>query len=86
VHNRWEKAWEKGRSEERAKGFAEGLAEVCVEELARDVIIVLRARGIAVPAAARRRILAQKDLKRLKRWLKKAAVAESVREVIDDAS
>jgi hypothetical protein len=43
---------------------------------------VLRARGIAVPVAARRRILAEKDPKQLERWLKKASVATSIEGVI----
>jgi hypothetical protein len=52
------------------------------EMAANDVLTVLRARGIAVPAAVRKRILAQKDLKQLKRWLAKASVATSLEEVI----
>jgi hypothetical protein len=47
---------------------------------------VLRARGIAVPDAARERILAQKDPERLERWLEKAAVAVVITEVIDEPS
>jgi hypothetical protein len=74
MHDTWEKAHEMGHAKGR------------VETRAGDVLTVLRARGLAVPASARQRILAQKDLKRLDRWLKKAAVAESVREVIDDLS
>jgi hypothetical protein len=52
------------------------------EEAARSVLTVLRTRGINVPEAARERILAQKDPKRLERWLEKAVVATSVTEVI----
>ena len=62
------KSWEEGRAEARAD----------------DVLTVLRVRGIAVPAAARARILAQKDLEQLKRWHEKAIVASSIEEVIDD--
>jgi len=36
--------------------------------------------------AARERILGQKDLPRLERWLEKASVATSIGEVIDDLS
>jgi post-segregation antitoxin (ccd killing protein) len=50
------------------------------------VLTVLRARGIAVPDAAQRRIQAERDLARLDRWLKRASVASSIAEVIDDAS
>jgi hypothetical protein len=51
---------------------------------ASNILIVLRARGIAVPDSARERILAQKDPKRLERWLERASVAASVAEVIAD--
>jgi hypothetical protein len=50
------------------------------------VLTVLRARGIAVPNAARKRILVEKDPARLERWLEKAAVAASVFEVIGEPS
>ena len=69
-------SWEEGRTEARTEGR--------IEARARDVLTVLRVRGIAVPAAARKRILAQKDLQRLERWLEKASVATSIGEVIDD--
>jgi len=62
------KSWEEGKAETRAD----------------DVLAVLRVRGIAVPDAARERILAQKDLEQLKRWLAKAAVASSIGEVLGD--
>lgn len=53
---------------------------------ARDVLTVLRVRGIAVPDAVRQRIQAERDLARLERWLERAIVASSITEVIDDAS
>ncbi len=53
---------------------------------ARDVLTVLQARGVAVPDAARERVLAQKDPARLERWLAKAAVASSLAEVIGEPS
>jgi hypothetical protein len=56
------------------------------ETRANDVLTVLRVRGIVVPAAARKRILAQKDLKQLERWLKRAIVAASIEDVIDKRS
>lgn len=52
----------------------------------KAVLTVLRARGIAVPDAARRRIQAEQDLARLERWLEQASIASSIAEVIDDAS
>ncbi len=68
------KTWEKARIEgELAAGV-------------RDVLAVLRVRGIVVPDAVRKRIVAEKDPARLERWLAKAAVASSVAEVIDKPS
>jgi hypothetical protein len=60
------------------------VAQGRTEEAARNLLTVLRARGIAVPDAVRERILAQKDPERLERWLEKAAVAASVIAVIDE--
>jgi len=70
------KSWEEGKAEARTEGRVEAQAD--------SVLTVLGVRGISVPDAARERILAQKDPEQLKRWLKKAAVASSIEEVIDD--
>jgi hypothetical protein len=51
--------------------------QVRTEERARDILTVLRARGIVVPDTARDRILTQKDPERLERWLERASVAPS---------
>jgi len=67
MHSTWEDAREEGRSETRAS----------------SVLTVLRVRGIPVSDAARKRILAQKDPVLLERWLEKAVVATSAREVTD---
>ena len=66
------------------KYVAEGRAEGRAEGTAQALLTVLEARGIAVPDAARERILAQADPERLKRWLKRAAVATSVAAVFDE--
>ncbi|HVR96833.1 MAG TPA: hypothetical protein VMW27_09475 [Thermoanaerobaculia bacterium] len=68
----------------RAEGRAEGRTEGRTEEAARAVLMVLQARGVAVPDAVRERILAQKDPERLEHWLEKAAVASLVAEVLDE--
>jgi hypothetical protein len=65
--------------EARALGRNEGRAM----EAARAVLTALRVRGMMVPDAARERILAEKDLERLERWLERAILAASVSEVID---
>jgi Uma2 family endonuclease len=53
---------------------------------ARDVLTVLRVRGIAVSDADRERILAEKDPARLERWLERSILAASVAEVLDEPS
>jgi hypothetical protein len=60
------------------------VAQGRTEEAARNLLTVLRARGIAVPDDFRERILAQKDPELLERWLERAAVAASVTSVIDE--
>jgi hypothetical protein len=74
----------KGLTEGLTKGLTEGLTKGRTEEAARNLLTVLRVRGLAVPDAVRERILAQKDPERLERWLEKAAVAASVAAVLDD--
>jgi hypothetical protein len=66
----WEDARTEGRTEARAK----------------DVLTVLRIRGIAVSDGARQRIQSQRDPEQLERWLEKAIVATSIGDVIDDPS
>jgi hypothetical protein len=61
------RSWEDARTETRAKA----------------VLTVLRVRGITVPATARKRILAEKDLQQLERWLEMASIATSIDEVLD---
>lgn len=53
---------------------------------AEAVLTVLQARGVPVSDAARERIQAEKDHSRLERWLKKAVVATSIVEVLDEPS
>ena len=72
------KSWEEGKAEARAEARTETRAEA--------VLDVLDARGITVPDAARERILAQKDLEQLQRWLKKAVLASSISEVLADST
>jgi hypothetical protein len=72
------KSWEEGRAEARVEARTETQAEA--------VLTVLRVRGIAVPDTARERILAQRDLEQLKRWLEKAVVASSIAEVLGEPS
>jgi hypothetical protein len=66
------KSWEEGKAEARAEARVEA------------ILTVLRVRGIEVPEAARQRILAEKDMNQLARWLEKAVLASMVEDVIDD--
>jgi serine/threonine protein kinase len=62
----------------------EGRNEARVEEAARSVLTVLCARGIVVQDAELERILTEKDPARIECWLRKAAVASSVNEVLNE--
>lgn len=74
----WQETWDEGHAKGHAKGRIESAAE--------SVLDVLRVRGIAVSAAARKRILAQRNLAQLQRWLEKAVVATSVDELFKNRS
>jgi len=50
-----------------AEGLTKGIAKGRAEEAVRNLLTVLRVRGLAVPDALRERILAQKDPERLER-------------------
>jgi len=71
-----------GRDEGRKEGLDEGMQSA----RSSDLLMVLRVRGIAVTDDVHQRILAEKDIKRLERWLAKAAVASSLTEVFTEPS
>jgi hypothetical protein len=77
-----QQTWEDARTEGRAEGRAEGRTETRAD----DLLTVLRMRRIAVPDSVRQQIQAERDLARLERWLERAIVANSIAEVIDDAT
>jgi hypothetical protein len=60
---------------------AEAKAEARAEAKAEDVLRVLEVRGLAVNEAQRQEILGCRDLDRLDRWLRQAALASSADEV-----
>jgi hypothetical protein len=68
------------------QGRDDGLAQGRAEEAARNLLTVLRGRGIAVPDAARERILAERDTARIERWIEKAIVVASLADVLDEPS
>jgi len=57
----------------RAQDRAEGRAEGALRGRAETVLAVLAARGVAVGAADRQRILAERDAAQLERWAARAA-------------
>jgi hypothetical protein len=68
------------------KYVAQGEAQGEVNARVKDVLAVFRVRGIAVPDAARERILTEKDPTRLERWHERAILAASVAEAIEEPS
>jgi hypothetical protein len=66
----WTPAMREGRKEGRRKRGAE------------DILTIMRARRIKVPADIREQILACDDLRRLNTWLKRAATASTASEVV----
>ena len=81
-----QKTWEKARKMGLEEGRTEGRTEGELAARVRDVLAVLRVRGIVVSEAKRKRIMAEKAPARLERWVERAAVAASVAEVLDDRS
>ncbi|WP_437642649.1 hypothetical protein [Sorangium sp. So ce854] len=67
----------KGRDEGRKEGRLAGL----LEAKAQDVLAVLEARGLEIPAEVRERVLASTDLAELDRWIRRAASVGDAREL-----
>jgi hypothetical protein len=74
-------------SEQRgeAKGEIKGRQEGEAKGRAADILLVLKTRGIDVPAEIERRILACSDPALLSLWLTRAITAESAAEVVAPA-
>ncbi|WP_437586976.1 hypothetical protein [Sorangium sp. So ce1000] len=68
------KGVEQGREQGRQQGLLEGKAH--------DVLAVLEARGLEVPAEVRERVLASTDLAELDRWIRRAAVIRDASELL----
>jgi flagellar biosynthesis/type III secretory pathway protein FliH len=64
-----------------AEGKAEGKAEGETAALARTVLALLAARGVAVTTEARAQIEACKDVAMLDRWILRAATASSAEDL-----
>jgi hypothetical protein len=79
-------SWTDARRLGRAEGRDEGRTEGRAEEAARNLLTVLRVRGVAVPDTVRERILEEKDSARIERWIERAILAASAAEVLDEPS
>ena len=73
-----------GEAEGEAKGKAKGRAEGEAEGKANAVLAVLAARGLAISDAQHTRVLAEKDLAVLDRWITRAATCASADEALSD--
>jgi hypothetical protein len=69
-----------------AQGLTQGRTQGRAEEAARNLLAVLRVRGIAVPEEIRERILAQSDPELLERWLERAVKASSAAAILDESN
>jgi hypothetical protein len=68
---------EAARAESRVEGRVEGRAEA--------LIVILDARGVALGAAERARILDERDPSTLVRWLTRAAMCTDIPELFTEA-
>jgi hypothetical protein len=71
-----------GRAEGEAVGRAEGEAVGRAEGEAVALLTVLAARGIDIPADARARIAGCTDIDQLTTWLRRAATADTIDDVL----
>jgi Uma2 family endonuclease len=71
---------DEGHDEGMREGFARGVAHAA-RALADAVLAVLAARGVAVGEAERARIVGERDLARLERWLARAATCAEAHEL-----
>jgi predicted nucleotidyltransferase/HEPN domain-containing protein len=69
--------------EERNQGLREGLREGEAKRGAADILLVLKARGVAVPPEIEQRIAACADPAVLSRWLERAVTAQSAADVVE---
>jgi predicted nucleotidyltransferase/HEPN domain-containing protein len=86
AEQRAELRWQQGKNEGRAEGIQEGeargRAEGKEEGLRDGILMVLRSRGIAIPADVEARILACKDVTELGSWLSRAVTLSDAAELM----
>lgn len=73
---------EKGRAEGIQEGRTEGMQEGEGKGLRDGILMVLRSRGVSIPADVEVRILACKDVAVLSGWLQRAVTISDVAELM----
>jgi hypothetical protein len=71
----------KDRAAATRRGIARGVARGRAQALGQAVVDVLEARGISSSQLERKRIVDERDARRLRRWLRRAATCEHAREL-----
>ena len=86
AEQRAELRWQQGRNEGRAEGIQEGRTEGLQEGegkgLRDGILMVLRSRGVPIPADVEARILACKDVAVLSAWLQRAVTLSDAAELM----
>ncbi len=75
---------QQGRAEGLAHGRREGVIEGVLEGMRRALLGLLAARDVAPDPADRARILGERDLQRLERWLARAATGAILADILAD--
>ncbi len=79
---RWQQGLLAGEEKGRAEGIQEGRAEGKEEGLRDGLLMVLRSRGVPIPADVEARILACKDVAVLSAWLQRAVTLSDAAELM----
>ena len=74
AEQRAELRWQQGKNEGRAEGEGKGLRD--------GILMVLRSRGVPIPADVEARILACKDVAVLSAWLQRAVTLSDAAELM----
>jgi predicted nucleotidyltransferase/HEPN domain-containing protein len=82
AEQRAELRWQQGKNEGRAEGIQEGRAEGEGKGLRDGILMVLRSRGVPIPADVEARILACKDVAVLSAWLQRAVTLSDAAELM----
>ena len=79
---RWQQGRTEGIQEGEERGLAKGLQEGEGKGLRDGILMVLRSRGVPIPADVEARILACKDVAVLSAWLQRAVTLSDAAELM----